>query len=387
MATAGIAHVLKQVPLRFTGLYAIGCLFLFLNLFLFLLNCTLMALRFYWHPHTFRAAFLHPTECLFVPAFVLSLAQILINITEYGLSPGKSGHWLLTTMTVLYWLYVTLAFAFSAGIYLTMWSTQTFTLAEMTPVWIFPAYPLLLVGPFAGALSVAFTDTPSPNHRLHILVSGLVCQGLGFLLSCMIYAAFLYRLMAHKLPTESTRPGMFVSVGPSGFTVSSLIQMGAAFPTTIPQSFMGNGRLAGEVTKILAYWAGLWIYGLALWFFLVSVGAHWSCVGGNRLTFAMTWYAFVFPNTSLVTSTFNVARALGDNFPLEVIGCVMTGLLICVWSFIIGMNLRAVALKQILWPLRGEDSDEHVWRENGERRTEVEETVAGREGRKNGEGA
>lgn len=84
------------------------------------MNCTLMGLRFFWHPSTFKKAFLHPTESLFIPAFVLSVAQILINITEYGLQSGKTGTWLATTMTVCYWLYVALAFLFSAGTYLLM---------------------------------------------------------------------------------------------------------------------------------------------------------------------------------------------------------------------------------------------------------------------------
>ena len=80
----------------------------------------MMCLRFYWWPQPFKAAFLHPTESLFVPAFVLSIAQILVNITEYGLTHGKTGEWLLTTMTVFYWFYVALAFVFSVGIYLIM---------------------------------------------------------------------------------------------------------------------------------------------------------------------------------------------------------------------------------------------------------------------------
>ena len=258
------------------------------------------------------------------------------------------------------------------------WSTQTFTIAQMTPIWIFPAYPLLLVGPFAGTLSNAMmTEGIHSHHRLRIIVAGVISQGLGFLLSSMVYAAFLYRLMTHKLPTESTRPGMFVSVGPSGFTASSLIQMGAHFPTVVPANFMDNGVLAGQVSKIVAYWAGIWIYGLAIWFFLVSVGAHWSCIREERLTFAMTWYAFIFPNSSLVTSTFNVAKALGDVFAIEVVGCVLAGLLVAAWSFIIGMNIRAVATRQILWPLKGEDSAEHVFRADGQKRASAQDGVAG----------
>ena len=37
---------------------------------------------------------------------------------------------------------------------------------------------------------------------------------------------------------------------------------------------------------------------------------------------------------------------------------------IVVWSFILGLNSRAFALKQILWPPRQDESDEHLWRED-----------------------
>ena len=82
----------------------------------------MMGLRFYWWPSTFRAAFLHPTESLFVPAFVISIASILINITEYGLNTSWTKPWLVHVMIVFYWMYIVLAFVSSYGIYLTMYS-------------------------------------------------------------------------------------------------------------------------------------------------------------------------------------------------------------------------------------------------------------------------
>jgi tellurite resistance protein TehA-like permease len=85
----------------------------------------------------------------------------------------------------------------------------------MTPIWIFPCYPLLVIGPHAGALAEALQHH-RPLSALSIIVGGFVFQGIGFLLSLMIYAAFIYRLMTEKLPEENLRPGMFVSVGPSG---------------------------------------------------------------------------------------------------------------------------------------------------------------------------
>jgi tellurite resistance protein TehA-like permease len=97
-------------------------------------------------------------------------------------------------------------------------------------------------------------------------------------------------------------------------------------------------------------------YSLALWFFLVSVGAHYTCVRGKML-FAMNWFSFIFPNTALTTATFAIANAF--NSPaIAIVGCVMTCLLILTWFFVVFMMFRAVYLRQILWPQKGEDKDE-----------------------------
>jgi hypothetical protein len=80
----------------------------------------------------------------------------------------------------------------------------------MTPIWIFPAYPLLLVGPFAANLIDALPDSAAAARINSIAIAlGAICiQGTGFLVSLMIYSAFIYRLMTQKLPRETTRPGM-----------------------------------------------------------------------------------------------------------------------------------------------------------------------------------
>lgn len=232
----------------------------------------------------------------------------------------------------------------------------------MTPVWIFPAYPLLIIGPHAGNLA---PKVSSPALALRIILSGYVIQGIGFLVSLMIYSAFIYRLMTQKLPKESLRPGMFISVGPSGFTIAGIVTMGQHLPHIVPPDFMGPGlgQLAGNVAMICANWVGLWLWGLALWFFFVSVGAHWSCATRGKMDFAMTWYSFVFPNTALTTATFAIAKALGGSRPIMYVGCAMTVLLIVVWFFVFGMMIRAVKMRQILWPQKQEDRTEGGWKQ------------------------
>ena len=130
----------------------------------------------------------------------------------------------------------------------------------MTPIWIFPAYPLLVIGPHAGVLTMHLT-----SHRAFLIViGGFTLQGIGFMVSMMVYSAYIYRLMTQKLPKESLRPGMFVSVGPSGFTVAGLINMAHSASKIFPDDFMDNGQLTATIFKVGCNWAALWLWGSAV---------------------------------------------------------------------------------------------------------------------------
>jgi len=127
----------------------------------------------------------------------------------------------------------------------------------MTPIWIFPAYPLLIIGPHAGILSAQLR----PSRAFRVIVGGFTIQGIGFLVAFMVYAAFIYRLMTQKLPREGVRPGMFVSVGPSGFTVAGTINMASNLNRCIPKDFMGDGVMTATILRVVAGWMCLWIWG------------------------------------------------------------------------------------------------------------------------------
>jgi len=186
------------VPLRFDGLYAIGLIFFFINIVFFIAITIGMFLRWWYWPAAFRASFFHPTESLFIPAVMIAIATMLVHITQYGLASDDVGPWLLDTMVVLFWCYLGGAILSSVGIYLLIWNTQTFSVQSMTPIWIFPAYPLLLTGPLATAITSP-TVGATGSRALQIIVGGVVGQGMGFLLSLTMHATYIYRMMTQKL--------------------------------------------------------------------------------------------------------------------------------------------------------------------------------------------
>ena len=348
----------RAVPWRFRGLRAIGLIFFFLNIVCYMVIWGMILVRFYCWPYMFKASFTHPTESLFVPAVAVSFGTILINIVQYGF--GEVGEWLNKAVLILFWFDAALAITLSILIYFILWSTQTFTIGRMTPIWIFPAYPLLIIGPHAANLSSKLNN---PTDMLQVIVGGFTIQGIGFLVSLTIYSAFVYRLMTQKLPEEPLRPGMFVSVGPSAFTVAGTIGMAENLSKILwrlpGNQFMGvYGALAASILRIVANFMSLWLWGLAWWFFFISLLSNLVCFQKkHQMPFAMTWFSFIFPQTALTTATFEVAKAFNVD-AIRAIGCGMTILLVVVWFFVVGMMIRAIIHKQILWPEKGEDKNE-----------------------------
>ena len=182
---------------------------------------------------------------------------------------------------------------------------------------------------------------------------------------------------------------MFVSVGPAAFTCSGTIGMAQNLHRALvhendpgPHMFMGMpADLAANILRIVANWASLWLWGLAIWFFFVSVISNIAPlythrrensegedkdrkapgygheVHTHKIPFAMTWFSYIFPQTALTTATFRVAEAFNVH-ALNILGCVMIGLLIALWVFVVASMIRAVMLKQIMWPEKGEDREE-----------------------------
>lgn len=78
-------------------------------------------------------------------------------------------------------------------------------------------------------------------------------------------------------------------------------QLGSEANVILPPNFLGTEHSV-EIVKIIALLVALWLWGLSMWFFLVSVGSLWKYLRARKgMPFQMTWWSFVFPNTALVS--------------------------------------------------------------------------------------
>ncbi|KAK1251142.1 hypothetical protein MKX07_005697 [Trichoderma sp. CBMAI-0711] len=333
MATGGVASALHGLVYQAEWVTGFGIAFCLLNIVLFLTNCVLISMRFYFRPGSLTKSFTDQVESLFIPAFfvrcspffetnflyIASIAVILTNICQYG--APHCGVWLLKTLQILFWIYTGLSAAASAGLYLILWSTLVFPIHMMTPTWVFPAYPLMLTAPFAGNLIAAASAT----GRIDVL------------------------LMTQKLPRDFQRPGVFISIGPYAFTAASIAQLGSQANVILPSGFLGTVHGA-DIIKVISILVALWLYGLSTWFFLVSVGSLWKYVRtGKGMPFQMTWWSFVFPNTALVSAT-EIMGAIFESRGLQLFGCAMTIALVIAWVSIFATMIVCIRQKKLLWP-------------------------------------
>jgi tellurite resistance protein TehA-like permease len=121
----------------------------------------------------------------------------------------------------------------------------------------------------AGTIaSVIAADQPL-SSRFPILVAGLGCQGLGFTVSIIMYAHYIGRLMQVGLPNREHRGAMFIGVGPPSFTCLAFIGMANALPTDF--DLQRDGLLDGHLLRTVAIVAALFLWVLAMWFFMIAL--------------------------------------------------------------------------------------------------------------------
>lgn len=103
MSTGAMATLLSQQPYTFDGLKTIGKVFFILDLILFISFSILITLRFCLNNGALSRSLHHGHESFYFGTFWVSIALIIYSIQAYAVP--SCGHWLVTTLEVLFWLY------------------------------------------------------------------------------------------------------------------------------------------------------------------------------------------------------------------------------------------------------------------------------------------
>jgi tellurite resistance protein TehA-like permease len=269
MATGGLATLISIQPHAFPGLITIGAVFYIINLIFFIGITGTMILRFTKFPGSFKASISHEREALFLGPFFLSIATIITGTQKYVIQAYEIDHpnraWAITSMSVAFWLYTFFAFCLASFQYSFLFCAHTYKLTSFMPSWLLPIFPVMLSGTIASTIAA---DQPL-SARYPIIVAGLGCQGLGFTVAILMYAHYIGRLMQVGYPDREHRGAMFIGVGPPSFTCLALIGMANALPADF--DLQGDGLLDGNMLRTLALVVALFLWVLAMWFFMIAL--------------------------------------------------------------------------------------------------------------------
>ena len=345
MSTGGIALLLSLEPHRFPHLETIGTVVYVADLAMFAVLVAGITARFCLFPETFKESFLHPSESLFFPTLWLSLPTIIGGMHIYGIP--SSGPWLVVAVRICFWIYVACTFPIAVFQYFYLFTARQLTVQSMTPAWILPIFPIMLSGTLAGIIAPA----QPPDQRMPIIVAGFSFQSLGFLVAIFMFSNYLGRMMQSGLPAPMTRPGMFISVGPTSFTAIAYIDLAKAVPQDYSYAAAHPG--AYETLNTMATFSAIFMWSLSLWFFSISLCG--VLAGSPQLRFSLTWWSLVFPNIGFTIVTIMIGKQLANEAILWV-GSIMTILLVMAWLFVLCCHVRAVYNTEILYPGKDEDA-------------------------------
>jgi C4-dicarboxylate transporter/malic acid transport protein len=351
MSTGGVATLISIQPHSFKGLITIGAIFYILNLIFFVVLCTMMLLRFTKYPGTLKESLKHEREGLFFGPFWLSVATIITGTQKYVVQSYEQGEgmrgWLTTSMAIAFYGYTICTFLVAVLQYSYLFNSLTYKLDKFMPSWLLPIFPVMLSGTIA---SVIAADQPLPS-RYAILFVGLGCQGLGFTVAVIFYAHYIGRLMSTGLPCREHRGAMFIGVGPPSFTALALIGMSNAIPVELNLVDPTMAFYSGSTIRVIAIIAACSLWVLAFWFFCLALVA---VLLSRPKLFHLGWWAMVFPNTGFTIATISIGNAIKSEGMLY-LGNGMTIGILLMWAFVLFMNIRAVLVRDIMYPHMDED--------------------------------
>lgn len=347
MSTGGLSLLAFAQPFAFPGQRQIGTVIYAITLVMFVIVVGCLVARFFLHSGDFKQSITHEREGFFVPTFFLTLATLITSTYRYAI-PENDIH-LNWAIQVAFFSYMTMTMMLAIGQYSYLFRKHNNELKTMMPTWILPIFPIMLSGTIASVIA----DTQPEAMSTSIVYFGLAAQGLGIMVSFMMYAHMVGRLMIHGLPGREHRPGLFMNVGPPAFTCLAFIGMSNGLPDNF--DFDNNGVIDIHFVRQMAVLAGVFLWSLSFWWWGVALIA---VMQARPKYFHLGWWASVFPNTGFTLATITLGKAVGSQLVLY-FSVFMSVCLLLTYFFVLYHNIRAVLKQEIMYPGRDEDVVDH----------------------------
>jgi len=262
-STGGIAVVLSECPKQFDGLQTIGTIVFIFNLVLFAIFNAMLIARWTMNPSKIRTSLTAAPECFFYGSWWLTIATIIMGMQRFGVP--HTGTWLIVAIRVLFWMYAGCTLLSTTIMFVVMGKLTKNPAIGRNPGILLTVFHAMLTGTIAAAIA----EGQPPHQRLPIMVAGVSFQGYGWIMSVIYMAHIVGVLLEQGWPAINVRPGLFMLVGTSGFTIVVLIGVARACPTDY--AYFATHPMAPDILIVVATWVGIFLWMFTLWAFGVAL--------------------------------------------------------------------------------------------------------------------
>lgn len=211
-------------------------------------------------------------------------------------------------------------------------------IANANFAWYIPPVSHLII-PVAG-LELAVV---MPEHRETAFLLSMVSLGVGLFLFLLVGATVYQRYVVAAPPAPGIAATSFIGVAPPAILAVILFKLiGLADAGTVAGLDPSAVR-AFAIPGILATW------GFAMWAFVVAVMVVWGQARRDRLPFALSWWAFVFPTGALAVAAGVAWKATGYG-SIQWIHTGVTVTMLGMWAVVAVRTVAAVRSGRIFVP-------------------------------------
>ncbi|CRG87757.1 hypothetical protein PISL3812_04777 [Talaromyces islandicus] len=346
-STGGVAILLSETPHKFRGLQTVGAVVFILNLVLFVCFTTAMICRFIQRPSNLRKSVTKPPEAYFTGSLWLSVATIIMCMQRFGVP--HAGPWIIVAIRVLFWTYAAITLAYSISIFVVMFALSPLKPGSMSPPMFLMIFNAMLTGTIASSIAA---DQPL-SQRMAIIVAGIAFQGLGWILCLLFLPLFMNNMLINGLGPVNQRPGLFICVGSSGYTIVALIGCAKAIPDGY--GYFAKHPTASETLNVVALWIGIFLWLFTFWLFAIALVSHVPIVISKccndisqpQMNFTLPWWSIIFPNVGFTIATSYIGEELESN-AIAWVATVMTVLVFVAWLMDLFLHLKSIFQRRIM---------------------------------------
>jgi len=272
----------------------------------------------------------HPVSAAFFPTMPISL--IVWGIALEKVAPVFLPHETLLAILLVLWILGGIGIFGFALTFLSIYFEKTDLEWHSANLgWLIPPVSFLILPVLGSSLSVAYAGTVWGDISFF---GSLIALGIGVLLYIFVGSSVFSRYLFHQLPPSHLAPTIWIGISPTAILTIIIIKMVPAMKAVLilPDNVAGVLSTAANVT-------GVSLWGFAFFWLIIAIIITLLHHRWERLSFAMSWWAFTFPLGAFVVST-GLLDSIFDKLFFRAVGLSgLVGLLI-IWVIVSVITIR-----------------------------------------------